>query len=124
MAQKTVVELVDDLDGSPADETVTFTLDGKELQLDLSADHASKLRAIMAPYIAAGRRAGGGSRHQSTARRPERPARPSSGRDHARTIRDWLREQGEKISDRGRIPTHLIKKYEQRVASFISPSRG
>jgi len=124
MAQKTVVELIDDLDGSPADETVTFALDGKQLQLDLSADHASRLRDIMAPYIAAGRRAGTSSRQQSTARRSERPARPSSSRDQARTMRDWLRQQGEKISDRGRIPTHLIKKYEQRLTSFVSPSKG
>jgi hypothetical protein len=123
MAQKTVVELIDDLDGSPADETVTFALDGKELQLDLSADHASKLREIMAPYIAAGRRAGSSSRHQGTARRPEGPARPSSSRDHAQRMRDWLRQQGEKIADRGRIPTHLVEKYEQRFTSFISPSK-
>jgi hypothetical protein len=36
MAQKIHVELVDDIDGSPAAETVTFGLDGTEYQIDLS----------------------------------------------------------------------------------------
>ena len=28
MARKTIVELVDDIDGRPADESITFALDG------------------------------------------------------------------------------------------------
>src|SRR3954451_4623497 len=56
MAQVSRVRLVDDLDGSEADESVEFTLDGMSLEIDLSKDNAAKLRDILAPYVAAGRR--------------------------------------------------------------------
>ncbi|MFD1047271.1 Lsr2 family protein, partial [Kibdelosporangium lantanae] len=59
MAQKTVVELVDDLDGGIADETVAFTLDGVEFQIDLSAENAARLRDSLAAYVAHARRIGG-----------------------------------------------------------------
>ncbi|MDT7746048.1 MAG: hypothetical protein QOE59_5126, partial [Actinomycetota bacterium] len=59
MAEKTVVSLVDDLEGTEADETVELALDGVTYQIDLSAKNAEALRDIFAPYIAAGRRTGG-----------------------------------------------------------------
>ena len=47
MAQKTLVQLVDDLDGKPITngrgETVSFGLDGKDYDIDLSAKNAAKL---------------------------------------------------------------------------------
>ena len=59
MAQVTRVRLVDDLDGSEADESISFALDGLALEIDLSNDNAEKLRGIFGPYIAAARREGG-----------------------------------------------------------------
>lgn len=56
MAQHVRVELVDDLDGSPAQETVEFGLDGLLYQIDLSTVNADQLRATFAPYIAGARR--------------------------------------------------------------------
>ena len=53
MAQVTKVRLVDDLDGGEADESISFTVDGKALEIDLSNENADKLRDIFAPYIAA-----------------------------------------------------------------------
>ena len=38
------VVLVDDLDGGPADETVTFSLDGVSYEIDLTHDNAAALR--------------------------------------------------------------------------------
>lgn len=58
MARKTVVELVDDLDGGPADETVRFALDGVDYAIDLSAAHAERLRAAMATFLRHARRPG------------------------------------------------------------------
>ena len=40
MAQKVEVHLEDDLDGGPADDTVTFALDGKDYEIDLSTANA------------------------------------------------------------------------------------
>ena len=51
MASKTVVELVDDLDGGRAEETVRFALDGTEYEIDLSAKNAAKLRAALATFV-------------------------------------------------------------------------
>ena len=51
MAQQTIVTLVDDLDGSDADETVEFALDGREYEIDLTADHAKALRENLADYV-------------------------------------------------------------------------
>lgn len=59
MAQKISVELVDDLVGKTADETVTFALDGVEYEIDLSTKNASALRKAYAGYVEAGRRIGG-----------------------------------------------------------------
>ncbi len=59
MAQKTTVQLVDDIDGSEAEETVSFALDGSRYEVDLSAEHASSLREALSTYIVAARRAEG-----------------------------------------------------------------
>lgn len=56
MAKNTVVRLVDDLDGRPADETVSFALDGTGFEIDLSAKHAKKLRTSLGRFVAAARR--------------------------------------------------------------------
>jgi hypothetical protein len=44
VAERVTVELVDDLDGSAADETVHFTWEGKSLVVDLNKKNADKLR--------------------------------------------------------------------------------
>lgn len=59
MAQKVQVLLVDDLDGVEADETVTFALDGKTYEIDLTTANADKLRGLLEPYTKGGRRTGG-----------------------------------------------------------------
>jgi hypothetical protein len=55
MAQSTITYLSDDLDGSDADETVRFALDGKNYQIDLNKKNASALRRALKPYVDAGR---------------------------------------------------------------------
>lgn len=59
MARITVTTLVDDLDGTDAAETVTFALDGQTFEIDLTVEHADRLRAELAPWAAGGRRTGG-----------------------------------------------------------------
>lgn len=58
MAQRVQVILVDDLDGSEADETVHFSLDGTGYEIDLSRDNASRLRDALTPYLGAARKVG------------------------------------------------------------------
>ncbi len=59
MAQRIVTELTDDTDGKPADETVTFALDGREYEIDLTAKNAAALRKAFDVYVKNGRRIGG-----------------------------------------------------------------
>ena len=58
MAQKTTVQLVDDIDGSEAAETVSFGVDGASFEIDLSEEHASSLREALSRFIVSARRAG------------------------------------------------------------------
>ena len=66
--------LIDDLDGSAAEGTVRFGLDGTEYEIDLNAGHAEQLREALAAYVRAGRRVGGGSRRSARGGRRDRGA--------------------------------------------------
>lgn len=59
MAEQLHVEMVDDLDGSSADQTVPFELDGRSYEIDLSDDNANALRGELRRYIGVARRVGG-----------------------------------------------------------------
>ncbi len=106
MAQKVQVILLDDLDGGTADETVGFSLDGVAYEIDLSSDNAGKLRDALAPFVGAARRAGG-------RRGRTRAAASSRARSDTTAVREWARGQGLKVSDRGRIPSDILAKYEE-----------
>lgn len=106
MARKTVVELIDDLDGSKADETVTFGIDGVTYQIDLSADHAKNLRSIFEMYVKAGRK---------VTTRPRRKGRAS--KIDTRAVRKWAQAQGYEVSERGRIPQHILDAYQKQTST-------
>ena len=105
MAQKVQLILLDDLDGGSADETVSFSLDGATYELDLSKKNAAKLRDALAPYVGSARRVSG-RRGRGRGR-----AAGSRGTDTS-AIRQWARDQGLKVSDRGRVPADILAKYD------------
>ena len=107
MAQKIQTLFIDDLDGSEAEGTVHFGLDGTEYEIDLNAEHAQALRDALARYVRAARRAGGG------ARRPARAGRraPGGGVDSTE-VREWAKAQGIEVKDRGRVPAELVAKFK------------
>jgi len=110
MAQKIHVTLVDDIDQSPADENVTFGLDGINYEIDLSADNAQALRNALATYIGAGRRVGG---RAVRGRGPS--AAPKSSGDVAQ-IRAWARDNGYEVHERGRIQAEIREAYNTAQA--------
>ncbi|WP_410613983.1 histone-like nucleoid-structuring protein Lsr2 [Amycolatopsis sp. lyj-109] len=59
MARNTAVQVLDDLTGEPAAETVGFGLDGIDYDIDLSFANAEALRGFLQRYADAGRRTGG-----------------------------------------------------------------
>jgi hypothetical protein len=74
VAQNTAVHLLDDITGEPAGETIGFALDGVDYEIDLSAENAGKLREILDPFVANGRRTGGRKRAPRVIAQPK-PAR-------------------------------------------------
>jgi hypothetical protein len=111
MAQKVTVELVDDLDGTASDDitTVSFALDGVSYEIDLNDDNAGKLRDAFADVIASGRRVGGRVKRSNVA---PSAARPTVDREQTKAIREWARQNGFELSDRGRIPSNVIEAFE------------
>ena len=75
MAQKVVVELVDDLDGTASEDinTVTFSLDGANYEIDLTENNAERLRGSLARYLGAARRTGGRLKRSATHHRAGDP---------------------------------------------------
>ena len=112
MAQQTTVRFVDDLDGSEASGTFDFSLEGRNYQIDLSDENAAKLRDVLAPYVGAARKAGGRGRGRAPRQTAvvEKPAR--SNREETAAIRQWARENGHQVSERGRIPKSVIEAYQ------------
>jgi hypothetical protein len=107
VAQNVQILLIDDFDGSEADGTVRFGLDGTEYEIDLNAEHAQALRDALARYASAARRIGGG------ARRPARSGRKASASGQNTTeVREWAKAQGIDVKDRGRVPAELVVKFK------------
>ena len=104
MATRIEVTLEDDLDGSPADETVRFAIGGSEYEIDLSKKNAKAFRKGLAPFVEHARKAGRGQRRL--------PARTSAARERSGDIRAWAKAQGIPVNDRGRIPASVAGQYE------------
>jgi hypothetical protein len=120
MAQRVVVELVDDLDGTVSDDvsSVSFGLDGAEYEIDLSEDNAERLRDVLADFVAAARRTGG--RIKRSVGPTKQAPRASADREQTKAIREWARHNGFELSDRGRIPSTVIDAFEE---AHTTPSK-
>jgi hypothetical protein len=108
MAQKTYVELVDDLDGSTGSDisTVEFGLDGVTYEIDINPENAAALRDSLEHYVVAARRTGGRKRRGGGG------SVTRSDRERTKAIRDWARANGHEVSERGRLSTTVVEAYE------------
>jgi hypothetical protein len=105
VAQKIQTLFIDDIDGSKAEGTVRFGLDGADYEIDLSANHAGALRSALAPYVTAARRS-------TAAKRPSRGERRGGSDINTTEIRKWAKSQGIEVKERGRVPAELIVKFK------------
>lgn len=118
MAQKIVIHLIDDLDGSTAEDTVHFGLDGAQYEIDLNHDHATELRMILVRYAGAGRKIAS-------------PAWPRARNDRSGSanglstseLRDWARAHGIEVKRRGRVSAELTAKFQAFVRQQAVPDR-
>jgi hypothetical protein len=111
MAQRTRIELVDDIDGTVLEdgegETVTFSLQGSSYEIDLSRSNAGALRGHLQPYIAAGRKTGGSRAGRSAG------AGPSNTKNYdPKAVRKWAESNGVDVPARGRIPADILERYK------------
>jgi hypothetical protein len=111
MAQRIQTLFIDDLDGGEAAGTVRFSLDGTEYEIDLSEEHADALHTTLAKYVEHARKAGGASRRQVRGGR-----RGADAIDTAK-VREWAKEQGIDIKDRGRVPATVVEQYQTAAVS-------
>ncbi|MCK1803060.1 Lsr2 family protein [Brevibacterium sp. R8603A2] len=112
MAREMKLMLTDDIDGSEAAETVSFSLDQHSYEIELSSANAAKLREALAPYIEKARRVA--SRQRSTGRHRTGGGAGASSRTGAdtSTVRAWAKANGHDVSDRGRIPAEVFEAYD------------
>jgi hypothetical protein len=104
MAKSVHVVVSDDLDGSEGAETVSFGFDGLSYEIDLSEKNRAKLDKAFASFIEHGRRV--------TQRRRPSATRTTGPRVDRASIRNWAKEQGMDVSDRGRISAEVMRQYE------------
>ena len=119
--RETVVFSCDLHDGDMTEdvETVSFAVDGQAYEVDACEQHREELRDAFAPYVGAARKVGGSSGGAASggrraARGSSRPAAASSGgsdREEVQRIREWARENGHKVSERGRLSSSVLEAY-------------
>ncbi|NLV81252.1 MAG: Lsr2 family protein [Rhodococcus sp.] len=126
MAQRVQVEYFDDIDGEPIAEglaqSIRIAIDDVEYELDLRPANADRFWAQLEPWLKESRR----NRAASPAIPPTTPtpvpARTGRPRTHKiipgrspeqlAAIRHWARGQGYEVSSRGRIPAHILDRFE------------
>ncbi len=110
MAQKVRTFLIDDLDGSEAEGTVRFGLDGEQYEIDLSTERAKELRTALTRYIDAGRKVTG------TTRRAGQNGRKTPASSISNTeARIWAKAQGLEVKERGRVSADVLAQYQAAV---------
>lgn len=98
MASKTVVTYFSDFSGKEIGSeaaTVTFGLDGKTYEIDLTEDEQKKLREALSPYIDAGR--------------PQ--VSRKTGELVPSEVRAWAVANGLDVPTRGRVPATVTEAY-------------
>jgi hypothetical protein len=111
MAQRVVTRLIDDLTGEESEDVtnVQFSVAGAEFEIDLNDKNHSALMKALAPYMESGRRI---KRSRKGGRGAARSSSAGSGKDTAK-IREWAKEHGYEVSERGRVPAGIREAYEK-----------
>ena len=111
MAQKVIREFIDDIDGSAAERTFTFAVDGTDYEIDLSTQNIKEFHEAVAGFVESARKvkaSGGGRRAPKTS-----TSGTGRSREQTQAVREWARQQGHSINDRGRIPASIQQAFDQ-----------
>jgi hypothetical protein len=120
VAQRTIVQLTDDLDGKPIaegrGETVRFALDRQDYEIDLGEKNAKAMREVLDKYVSAARRVSTGSRAGGRTRGGSGRSAAASRDYDPKAVRAWAESQGIEVSQRGRVPAELVAKFQEANA--------
>src|SRR5690242_9718987 len=116
MAQKTTVEFIDDIDGTTAERTFTFAVDGVNYEIDLSTNNIAQFKQAIGGYIESARKTKPGRSRRAGA------ARPQVDREQTTAIRQWARQNGYTVNDRGCIPLKVQEALAQTHQSSAQPA--
>ncbi|WP_248582737.1 Lsr2 family protein [Nocardioides sp. InS609-2] len=104
MARKTITQITDDVDGSKDAQEVFFSFDGIDYTIDLGKKNKAAFEKAMATYLEAAAKA--------PRRNPKKVSTANDARRDLSVIREWAKNQGLNVSDRGRVAQSTIDKYE------------
>lgn len=110
VAMRVLEVFEDDLDGGKADATVSFSLEGASYEIDLSEANVERLRGALQPFIEGGRRVAKSGRAVRGQTRREGSPTPAQ-------IREWAKQNGYQVNERGRISADVIAAYEAAHAN-------
>jgi hypothetical protein len=113
MARQLIEQITDDLDGTKADRSVRFSWDDVNYEIDLSKKNAAAFAKAMRPYTDAARKvrptARGGRRSRTGGTASQRKAESDLA-----AIREWAKQNGHAVAERGRIPAAVLAAYAAR----------
>lgn len=115
--KETITRLIDDITKEPVPagegESVTFSINGKEYELDLNKKNAAKFHETMKFYTDHAAEVEDEPAAPQVRRRASSAATKSTKRDPEQlaAIREWARANGHKVSDRGRIKAEIEEAY-------------
>lgn len=104
MAKQINVALIDDVDGSPATQTVKFAVGSEKYDLDLSDENAQRFNEAMRPFVLAAKRVAKNAK-------AIRAADPGLATEQQQAIRDWCNAHGFPVAARGRIPKDAMEAF-------------
>jgi len=113
MAQKVITEFIDDIDGSAAERTFTFAVDGTNYEIDLSADNIAEFKSVIGGFIESARKIKGSKNSDGRRVRSTAAAGGRQSREQIQAVREWARQHGHTISNRGRIPASIQQAFDQ-----------
>ncbi len=113
MAQKVIREFIDDIDGSEAERTFTFAVDGIHYEIDLSSQNIKEFHEAIAGFVESARKVKASGPGRGVRKTSASTSGSGRSREQIQAMREWGRQQGHSINDRGRIPASIKQAFEQ-----------
>jgi Lsr2 len=111
VAQRVV--LTDDLDGTEATQTISYTIEGQEYEIDLSEENVQRFHDALEPFVSKSREVERQPLPSRRGRGNGRRRSGASGRSDIAQIREWAMGRNMDVSRRGRIKKEIIDAYDE-----------